>query len=57
MVSLAPNYAPASDPLEVLKERERAAISIYAQGRDYHEVMKSKLKALGRFIWDTTATT
>jgi ferredoxin len=36
-----------------LKERERAAISVYAQGRDYHEVMKTKLKALGRFIWDT----
>jgi epoxyqueuosine reductase len=53
VVSLALNYAPASDPLEVLKERERAAISVYAQGRDYHEVMKTKLKALGRFIWDT----
>ncbi|MFI5002186.1 MAG: tRNA epoxyqueuosine(34) reductase QueG, partial [Reyranellales bacterium] len=32
---------------------ENAAISVYAQGRDYHEVMKTKLKALGRFIWDT----
>ena len=53
VVSLAINYAPPSDPLEVLKHGERAAISVYAQGRDYHEVMKSKLKALGRFIWDT----
>ena len=53
VVSLAINYAPPSDPLEVLKHDERAAISVYAQGRDYHEVMKSKLKALGRFIWDT----
>jgi epoxyqueuosine reductase len=53
VVSLAINYAPASDPLEVLKHGERAAISVYAQGRDYHEVMKTKLKALGRFIWDT----
>ena len=53
VVSLAINYAPASDPLEILKHDERAAISVYAQGRDYHEVMKSKLKALGRFIWDT----
>ena len=53
VVSLALNYAPAGDPLEVLKDGERAAISVYAQGRDYHEVMKSKLKALGRFIWDT----
>jgi epoxyqueuosine reductase len=53
VVSLAINYGPARDPLEVLKESEHAAISVYAQGRDYHEVMKSKLKALGRFIWDT----
>src|SRR5258708_39644452 len=53
VVSLALNYAPGRDPLEVLKESERAAISVYAQGRDYHEVMKTKLKALGRFIWDT----
>jgi len=53
VVSLAINYAPPTDPLEILRIDERAAISVYAQGRDYHEVMKSKLKALGRFIWDT----
>ena len=53
VVSLALNYAPDVDPLAVLADRERAAISVYAQGRDYHEVIKSKLKALGRFIWDT----
>lgn len=53
VVSVALNYAPARDPRAVLGERERAAISVYAQGRDYHEVMKSRLKALGRFIWDT----
>jgi epoxyqueuosine reductase len=53
VVSLALNYAPQGDPLAVLEERERAAISVYAQGRDYHDVMKTRLKALGRFIWDT----
>jgi epoxyqueuosine reductase len=52
VVSLALNYAPPADPLVVLGERERAAISVYAQGRDYHDVMKTKLKALGRVIWD-----
>jgi len=51
VVSLAMNYGPVSDPLSVLDER--AAISVYAQGRDYHDVVKSRLKALGRFIWDT----
>ena len=52
VVSLALNYGPETDPRAVLGERERAAISVYAQGRDYHDVVKTKLKALGRFIWD-----
>ena len=53
VVSLALNYGPQTDPRAVLDERDRAAISVYAQGRDYHDVVKTKLKALGRFIWDT----
>jgi len=53
VVSLALNYAPPGDPLAVLDQREQGAISVYAQGRDYHEVMKNRLKLLGRFIWDT----
>ena len=53
VVSLALNYAPARDPLAILGQRELGAISVYAKGRDYHDVMKSKLKALGRIIWDT----
>lgn len=53
VVSVALNYGPTSDPRTVLQERERAAVSVYAQGRDYHDVMKTRLKALGRFIWDT----
>ena len=53
VVSVALNYGPASDPRDVLQERERGAVSVYAQGRDYHDVMKSRLKQLGRFIWDT----
>ena len=35
-----------SDPLKVLKEKSRGAISIYAQGADYHDVLKAKLKPL-----------
>jgi epoxyqueuosine reductase len=53
VVSLAMNYGPQADPRDALQHRERAAISVYAQGRDYHDVVKSRLKALGRFIWDT----
>lgn len=52
VVSVAMNYGPTHDPRTLQDEPERGAISVYAQGRDYHEVMKTKLKALGRFIWD-----
>ncbi len=53
VVSVAMNYAPAGDPRVLQSEPERGAISVYAHGRDYHDVLKSRLKALGRFIWDT----
>ena len=53
VVSVALNYGPTEDPRDVLEQRERGAVSVYAQGRDYHDVMKSRLKQLGRFIWDT----
>ena len=52
VVSVAMNYGPTHDPRTLQDEPSRGAISVYAQGRDYHEVMKTKLKALGRFIWD-----
>jgi epoxyqueuosine reductase len=50
VVVLGLNYAPAEDPLAVLGARERGGISVYAQGRDYHDIVKSRLKALARFI-------
>ena len=46
------NYGPTHDPRTLQDEPARGAISVYAQGRDYHDVMKTRLKALGRFIWD-----
>lgn len=52
VVSLALNYGPQTDPRPVLGRSDHGAISVYAQGRDYHEVMKTRLKLLGRFIWD-----
>lgn len=45
------NYGPRSDPLGVLKKPDRAAISVYAQGDDYHDVVKKKLKAVASFIY------
>ena len=50
VIVLGLNYGPDSDPLAVLAQRERAGISVYAQGDDYHEVVKKKLKALAGFI-------
>ncbi|MEJ6396436.1 tRNA epoxyqueuosine(34) reductase QueG [Yoonia sp. 208BN28-4] len=50
VVMLAEPYTPEHDPLAVLQERDRAAISVYAQGRDYHDVVKKRLKKVGRWL-------
>jgi epoxyqueuosine reductase len=50
VVVLAMNYGPDSDPLESLAARDRGTVSVYARGRDYHELIKSRLKALAREI-------
>ncbi len=44
------NYGPDEDPLAILWQRERAAISIYAKGDDYHELIKARLKELARWL-------
>ncbi|MGI9169241.1 MAG: tRNA epoxyqueuosine(34) reductase QueG [Caulobacteraceae bacterium] len=49
-IVLGMNYGPDRDPLEALKERSRAAVSVYAQGRDYHDVIKGRLKTLAGWI-------
>ena len=49
-IVLAMNYGPDHDPLAVLGEPERGAISVYAQGDDYHELIKGRLKALARWL-------
>ncbi|MBO9517762.1 MAG: tRNA epoxyqueuosine(34) reductase QueG [Porphyrobacter sp.] len=54
VIALGMSYAPAHDPLALEGDAERARISVYAQGRDYHDVMKSALKALAR--WMTAET-
>jgi epoxyqueuosine reductase len=40
------NYGPDRDPLSALNDRAHAAISVYAQGRDYHALIKGRLKTL-----------
>lgn len=50
IVMLGLNYGPEDDPLDLLQKRDCGAVSVYARNRDYHDVVKKKLKALGRFI-------
>ena len=50
VIALGMSYAPAHDPLALDGNRERARISVYAQGRDYHDVVKKRLKALARWL-------
>jgi epoxyqueuosine reductase len=50
VISLGLSYAPEEDPLAVLERRDCAGISIYARNRDYHDLVKKRLKALGRWM-------
>ena len=53
VIVLAANYAPPGDPLALLAAPERGNISVYARGRDYHDTLKRRLKALGRWMAET----
>ncbi|WP_011582908.1 MULTISPECIES: tRNA epoxyqueuosine(34) reductase QueG [Chelativorans] len=46
IIMLGMNYGPEGDPLPILKRKDRAAISVYARNRDYHEVIKGRLKQI-----------
>ncbi|MGE0283205.1 MAG: tRNA epoxyqueuosine(34) reductase QueG [Rhizobiaceae bacterium] len=46
IIMLAMNYAPPGEPLDVLEKPDRAAISVYARNRDYHDVIKGRLKEI-----------
>jgi len=50
VIMLGVNYGGEHDPLAILQQRDRGAISVYAQGDDYHEVIKPRLKKLGRWL-------
>ncbi len=50
IILLAMNYGPNQDPFETLKLKDRANISVYARGKDYHDVVKKKLKQVARDI-------
>ena len=50
IVMLGVNYGPDENPLAILEQRSRGAISVYAQGDDYHDLIKTRLKALARWL-------
>jgi epoxyqueuosine reductase len=50
IIMLGMNYGPDGDPLAILRQRGHGAISIYAQGDDYHDIIKPRLKALARWL-------
>jgi epoxyqueuosine reductase len=47
------NYGPGSDPMERLGWRDRGVISVYARNKDYHDVIKKRLKRVGRWLGET----
>ena len=49
---LADSYSPPDDPLAVLEHPDRGNVSVYARGRDYHDIVKKRLKRLGRWLID-----
>jgi epoxyqueuosine reductase len=49
-IVLGMNYGPDHDPLEILEKRDRGAISVYAQNRDYHDVIKGRLKHVAQAV-------
>ena len=51
VIVLGINYGPQDEPLKILAQRDRAAISVYAQGDDYHDLVKRKLKAVAGHIF------
>ncbi|SIQ30689.1 MULTISPECIES: tRNA epoxyqueuosine(34) reductase QueG [Acidiphilium] len=50
VIALGLSYAPAGDPLATLARPDRGNISVYARNRDYHDIIKGKLKHLAQFI-------
>ncbi len=54
IIMLGVNYGPDANPLAILESRTRGAISVYAQGDDYHDIIKKRLKLLARWLAATS---
>jgi epoxyqueuosine reductase len=56
VIMLGVNYGPDENPLVILGRRTRGAISVYARGDDYHDLIKKRLKALARWLVAATGS-
>lgn len=54
VIMLGMSYAPDRDPFALEKVADRGRISVYAQGKDYHDIVKRALKRLARWLVDST---
>lgn len=54
-IMLGMNYGPNSNPLETLNQKSKATISVYARNRDYHDLIKGKLKTLAGWFASKTS--
>ncbi len=50
VIMLAESYTPDHDPRDILDHPDRGAISVYAQNKDYHDLVKKRLKRLARWL-------
>lgn len=54
VIMLAELYTPEHDPMEITAHPDRGAVSVYAQGKDYHDIVKKRLKRLGGWLVQLT---
>ncbi len=55
VIMLAEAYTPEGDPMAGLAARDHGVVSVYAQGKDYHDLVKRRLKRLGRWLLDAAS--
>ncbi len=56
VIMLAELYTPEHDPVDILNHPDRGAVSVYAQGKDYHDIVKKRLKRLGGWLVGLTGS-
>lgn len=50
VIMLAESYTPDENPMDVVRQHDRGAVSVYARNRDYHDMVKKRLKRLARWL-------